>query len=403
MNSSCILGTWTFRLALCGSVTLLTQSMFSQTWQTVDNFQNVSGNGTLVFSDSGAAKGWGLALTPHGTVLAAGQALNSVIPAQEATIFSSSDGGNTWFGPLDSFLEGSNSEYYGIVSDAAGNFYAAAHAEINNIGHWVVRESIDGGTTWTTVDDFVPGGYYAFPTGITADSIGNIYVSGYTSTASSSANIWTVRRGVGTSWTTVDSLAGNGRAIFAHRTAGVFAVGNATVTVTSHGKTATVQAWMVRRSLDGGTTWSTVDRFQGLTYAQASGVGADSQGNLYVAGFASNGSDYWTVRKSSNGGGSWTTVDSLAGGRANACGSNSSGDLFVAGNFYPSGGGIGWQVRKNAAGSGSWLTIDDYQFGGTGSTTEPQAIVSNGGGNVLIAGYGFGGTASASTWLIKMY
>jgi hypothetical protein len=308
---------------------------------------------------------------------------------------------------LDSYLEGNQGEYYGIVSDAAGNLYAAGHGEsgnIGNVGHWFVRESTDGGMTWATVDDFVPGGYYAFPTGIAADSAGNIYVSGYTSTASSTTQIWTVRRGVGSTWATVDSLTGNGWGIFAHPTAGVFAVGNAAVTVASHGrKTTTVQAWLVRRSLDGGTTWSTVDNFRGSNFAQATGVGADSHGNIYVVGRSVNPFDYWTVRKSSNGGDSWTTVDSFGEGKAAAFGTNAAGDLFVVGVTYPAVGGFDWVVRKNPGGSGTWTTIDDYEFGGTGSTTEPQAVVSNGLGNVLVAGYGWGGTASASTWLIKMY
>ena len=52
-----------FRLALCCSVGLLTQSMLSQTWQTVDDFQYNPPNPTVNF---------GLAVVPLGTVFASG-------------------------------------------------------------------------------------------------------------------------------------------------------------------------------------------------------------------------------------------------------------------------------------------------------------------------------------------
>src|SRR6266516_7108956 len=99
--------------------------------------------------------------------------------------------------------------------------------------HWLVRRSTDGGTTWSPVDDFVSGNSSIQPNGIAVDASGNVFVAGIGDTPSSSQYLWTVRKGVGgTNFTTVDqplALSGgwgaSANGIFAHPTAGVFAVG----------------------------------------------------------------------------------------------------------------------------------------------------------------------------------
>ena len=63
MNSNCICSIPIFRLALCCSVGLLTQSMLSKTRQTVDDFQYNPPNPTVNF---------GLAVVLLGTVFASG-------------------------------------------------------------------------------------------------------------------------------------------------------------------------------------------------------------------------------------------------------------------------------------------------------------------------------------------
>src|SRR5439155_17629554 len=83
----------------------------------------------------------------------------------------------------------------------------------------------------------------------------------------------------------------------------LFVTGYGTVVTVTKGKQTTQQYWYVRRSLDGGATWSTVDAYAG---GQAKGIGADAPGNIYAVG--ANGS-HWIVRKSTNGGASWATVD----------------------------------------------------------------------------------------------
>src|SRR5207247_8576323 len=114
--------------------------------------------------------------------------------------------------------------------------------------------------------------------GVTADAAGNIYVTEpyYTT--------WSIRKGIGgTSFSTVDTFqpsASLASAVFTHPTAGLFAAGYGTLTA----KNRSSQAWIVRRSWDGGATWSTVDIYQSSSgyAADAYEIGADAHGNIYV-------------------------------------------------------------------------------------------------------------------------
>src|SRR5262249_54487207 len=151
------------------------------------------------------------------------------------------------------------------------------------------RRSADGGLTWNTVD-FVPGAANK----IVTDTAGNVYVAGAVG-----ANSWAIRKGIGgTNFATVDSFAAGpygAQAIFVHPSAGIFAAGNAPIsTNVSKSGTSVYYGWVVRRSTNGGATWSTVDSFSlsggtgtGPFYgASAFGMGADTHGNLYVVGSA---------------------------------------------------------------------------------------------------------------------
>jgi hypothetical protein len=255
-----------------------------------------------------------------------------------------------------------------------------------------------------TRDDFVPGGYQGSSdtTGITVDAAGNVYVSGLSDVLGKQA--WTIRKGVGgTSFSTVDLMTGSyPMAIFAHPTGGIFAAGRKSVTI--KGKTST--AWVVRRSADGGATWSDADTFQlsSSLYSTALGIGADALGNLYVVGRGVTGSGintsaHWLVRKSTNGGNSWSTVDDFQQNGSNVearrFAATSSGDLYVAG-MATSSAGRHWIVRKSAGGTGPWSTIDDYQYV-SGTSTEPHAMAADASGNLFVGGGG------GVHWLVKRY
>jgi len=378
-------------LALAVALTLLTHTAFAQTWQTVDDFQ---------YAADRSAQAWALAKDPLGNIYVAG--IGNDVAGDHALVMKSSDGGSTWSTlPVDDFTGVGNGAWYsGITSDSAGSLFAAGGYADESAGtyHWLVRRSQDVGITWQTIDD-VTG---ESTTAIATDGTGNIYVAGYGS------GYWIVRKGtpdssspVGMSWQTVDTYAGAvARSVFCHPTAGVFAVGGA-------------NPWTVRRSQNGGSSWTTVDTFvpKNATYALANGICADLSGNLYVVGRYQLNTTHayrWLTRKSTNGGNSWTTVDDFlpkgAGSSAiaNGVGVDASGNVFVVGRARGQGfTSSDWCVRLSAAGTGAWLTVDAFQyFPQTYGSSEALAVVGDASGHVLVTGYGTDAN-NVQHWLVR--
>jgi hypothetical protein len=400
---------------LCSTAALLIFNHLSiaQTWQTVDDYQYMAGQ---------AAANYSLTIGPNGALFAAGSGDDT--NATHALVKASVDGGITWSAPLDDYTNAAYyAQYSAVASDAVGNLYACGiYGDESDCGnnHWLVRRSADGGATWSTVDDLTTGNgttcdFDTAARGVGADASGNVYVAGLYG-----AN-WTVRKGIGgANFVTVDSFPANNNsvfgsalvgayAVFVHPTAGVFAVGQARPI----GGGTAVRAWLVRRSQDGGAAWTTVDTLYGTKgqtsyYGHANSIGADTHGNLYVAGalaipYKSGGVWEWVVRKSANAGNSWNTVDtyqfSTSGSSlATAFISDTHGNLFVAGQGAGTTGGNHWLVRENPGGTGSWSTVDNFQYA-SGSDTVPNAIAVNASGNVLVGGYG--SATNNQHWLVR--
>jgi len=365
-------------------------------------------SGTLVLSYPNASS-WGLAASPSGAIFSVGNTYTT----WSQLVLGTSDSGSSW-SVLDDFAPpGRHVDFFGwadlgggIASDPAGNLYVSGLSypdEVSNAeAQWYVRRSTDGGVTWTTGDNFVkaPPDANADDIGLAADAAGNVYASAtdFYWTGSNYRDLWTVRKGVGgTSFSTVDTVP-NSRPtdIFAHPTAGIFVAGMTTITI----KNQTSNAWLVRRSTDGGATWSSVDTFQlsSSRSAVAMGISANASG-IYVVGHAYNlnkgvASSHWIVRKSTNGGNSWTTVDDYQlvadnSSQARCIATDANGNLVVAGS-----GNGKWILRKSTGGTGSWTTADVFQNDGV--VTTPNAIAADVFGNVFVGGNG-------GNWLIKRY
>ncbi len=125
---------------------------------------------------------------------------------------------------------------------------------------------------------------------------------------------------------------------------------------------------------------------------------SDSAGNLYVAGryYFSSGPFHRFVRRSTDGGATGSTAGNQV---AVAFATDSNGNLYVAGwaSTTPSGGTYYWIVRKNPGGTSAWTTVDDFTYG---SSAEAHAIVADGLGNLFVGGQGSPASGGVH-WLVR--
>ena len=249
----------------------------------------------------------GLAIDGSGNVFAIGQNSTTVTSGKGKSATSTTTyywtvreqvGGAGAFKTVDN-LAGQASPR-GITAVASGPtsgvYIAGADSATNS---WIVRKSGDGGATWSTVDSFQNGAYAASALGIGHDIAGNVFAVG--SGGSSNGNQWLVRESSdgGASWSTIDDFqmvaghASTAVAVGADLAGNVYVVGN--------GMDATNVNHMVIRTNAGGS-WATVDDYQlvagKLATAGRAGFTVDPSGNLYAAGQAqdSAGSYHLIVR-----------------------------------------------------------------------------------------------------------
>ena len=270
------------------AIALLAQLQLpAQTWQTVDDFQYTAGKGAVAL---------GAGLDTQGNLYTAGWA-DDAANIQHALVMRSSDQGVTWATIEDfNYRPGTNTCFYGFGVDPAQNLYAVGLATMGSLDHWIVRKSADHGATWTTADDFVPDSGVSdgrnWASGVAVDGAGNVYVVGMAhqrvGKSSYPYQFWVVRKSsnAGATWTTVDQYGypnapeSVANAVLA-TSAGLFVCG---LSVATSGRGP---QWVVRKSANAGTTWTTVDNFYSSTaYNSPSALTADAAGNVYVGGFS---------------------------------------------------------------------------------------------------------------------
>ncbi len=305
-----------------------------------------------------------------------------------ALIRKSSDWGATWtvVEELTSVAQGAV-KFLGLATDPAGQIYAAGYlTDDKGQSRWLVKKGSAGGSSWSTVDDFaLAGGQTTIAQGLTVDAHGHLYVAGYgdgppVEVSSAQRMHWLVRqsRDGGQSWSTIEDFRDglSARATTILSTAeGLFVAGSARSGIPESG-----DRWLVRKGTEtgaGGFRWETVDDYQMGEVApgyvsQAHGLGQDREGNLYAVGRSyaltegSKGTAHWIVRRASSAGMSWAVVDTFqmetghfAAARAVTAGPQG---VYVVGQATGPDLNSHWVVRKSETGAlGSWVICDDFQ------------------------------------------
>ena len=279
-----------------------------------------------------------------------------------------------------------STEFLALGTDTAGGLYAVGYATDERAqDHWIVRKSGVRGGVWSTVDDFVlPGGESSVAQGFAADTAGNLYVAGYARLAASggSADLrkpckhWLVRqsRDGGHTWSTIDDFkddsGARARAILS-TPSGLFVAGS------GWNGSPSGERWLVRkgtRGRAGGFRWQTVDEFENQVHgfgnvSRAQGLGMDAQGNLYAVGLSCpfgsrRSSPQWVVRRAFPSGLDWAVVDTFQlgpehFGAASGVAASDQGGVLVVGEAVGDDNVVHWIVRQSATGkAGSWSVGD---------------------------------------------
>ncbi|HEY9170844.1 MAG TPA: sialidase family protein [Verrucomicrobiae bacterium] len=320
----------------------------------------------------------GMAAVDNGVVFSSGGA-DDASGVRHGFVRRSLDAGQSWVTVLD--VSGI-AQFAAVTIGPSGRVHAAGPGLVSC---WVTAVSEDGGTSWTVGNAWAGGGS---PLAVVEDVAGRVFLGGYIIDTN---NRWhfSIRRSLdgGATWATVQDLVSPSGAssvwAMAATPAGVFAAGR-------YGNTS----WIVRRSTDGGQTWNTVDTYySGSTGNFPYGMTADANGNLLATGVAiiSPGKNkpavaHWITRRSVNGGQTWTVVDDFAPGSFNtgrAVTVDAYGRVFATG--YVSVNGVSrWITRVSLNGGTTWVTSDDVPLLSSAGT--PRAAAADAIGNLFIGG-----------------
>ncbi len=355
------------------AASFLTTSAFAQsTWEWVDDYQLAPGKATGVT---------GVAAVDNGVVFSSGGA-EDASGVRYGFVRRSLDAGQSWLNVLD--IPGI-AQLAAVTIGPSGRVHVAGPSLANG---WVTAVSDNGGSSWAVGNAWAGAGS---PLAVVEDVAGRAFVGGYIIDTNKRWHFF-IRRSLdgGATWTTVQDLvspSGNSSVwAMAATPAGVFAMGR-------YGATT----WIVRRSTDGGQTWNTVDTYySGSSGNFPYGMTADANGNFFVTGVAyiSPGKNkpsvaHWITRRTTNGGQTWTVVDDFVLGSSptgRAITVDAYGSVFASGSAVVNGVNR-WITRVSLNGGDSWTTTDDVALTGSGY---PRGAAADAAGNVFIGGQALG-------------
>jgi hypothetical protein len=113
------------------------------------------------------------------------------------------------------------------------------------------------------------------------------------------------------------------------------------VVISTNSTTGTQYGALVRKSINGGASWSNVDYVTNGWPAYARGVVVDPFGRVFVIGSISTTIGTWLVRASTDGGGTWFTTDSFlpsgyTGAEAESAATDAFGNVCIMGTLADS-------------------------------------------------------------------
>ena len=409
-------------LSLCGALAAMAQTV--QPWVIVDDIAN--GKQTSMSADRA------------GNVFVAGRVYDGV--RTMGSISRGDNQGTTW----TTLAIHDDVEIYGAiaaatiqVAPASATTPAVTENHLVAAGYlkatWVTRRSLDAGAKWETIDSFPVNlnnpTAYTMISGVSIDSAGNCYVVGTAQQSNVLKNKntvvkrWVIRKIVKGAPTAGE--LGTSTFFLTETASGSWTQPNEVVCV---GKDVFVAGrsadrWQVRRNTGGGSQWSLVDDFRADPnyHAEAWGISAGGDGNLYVAGNAVKNvgtvaSSFWMVRKGTGiGTGTFETIDTFQpeanlAALARGITADAAGGLHVTGRANYTVGSrweTHWITRRFTPGSfdrpGSWTITDNFAPPNPvdALAAEGRNIAVDPSGNVFTSGRSSQDSDGEHNWVVR--
>ncbi len=343
-----------------------------------------------------------IAVDDSGNVYVTGNSPGSGTGVDYATIKYNSLGVQQWVSRYNGTINAADFSR-SIAADNSGNVYVTGYSEGGQTGYDIVTIMYNpvGDSVWVRRFDTPGVGTLDEGNDLAIDTLGNVYVTGWSLSNSTSThhNYVTLKYSSAGAQLWVANYNGPGNQNDDARAIAVDGRGNVYVTGSS-GDSANISDYAtVKYNASGIQQWAARYKGPGIPLSAANdlaySVAVDGSGNVYVTGesIEANGStnDYATIKYDSLGVEQWVSryggIATNSADKASSLALDNSGNVYVTGRSG-SGTNVNYAtIKYNSSGIQQWA----QRYNGPGnSIDEASSVVLDGSGNVYVTGWSSG-------------
>jgi uncharacterized delta-60 repeat protein len=332
-----------------------------------------------------------IAVDGSGNVYVAGESVGSGTKNDYATIKYSTNGKQLWVKRYNG--PGNGNDYaIAIAVDSLGNVYVTGWSMGSGTGDdcATIKYSTNGKQLWVKRYNG-PGNGNDYATAIAVDGSGNVYVTGWSMGSGTGDDCATIKYSTNGKQLWVKTYNGPGNGNDYATAIAVDGSGNVYVTGTSAGSGTRDDFATIKYSANGKQLWAKRYNGPGNGDDYAIAIAVDGSGNVYVTGVSVGSGtqrDYATIKYSANGKQLWAKRYNGPGNGddyPSAIAVDGSGNVYVTGWSIASGTNPDYATIKYST-NGKQLWVKRYNGPGNGDDYA-IAIAVDGSGNVYVTGW----------------